>query len=143
METTVEQRIEQGEKMLDKLDIYAPYVVAFKKEQIVCFFENFGGYFAFQDSELQNKIQEFEKQYRGTIFAVTHEFTEFGELYSFLFIPEEKEEWDMVLEDAGETELGGKKYYTFAYVWNKTEDAFSEFGSIMIETFGGGIRRIG
>ena len=30
----------------------------------------------------------------------------------------------------------------FAYVWNKDDDQCSEFGSITVQSFGGGIRRI-
>lgn len=29
-----------------------------------------------------------------------------------------------------------------AYVWNKDDDWSSEFGSVMVQSFGGGIRRI-
>ena len=34
-------------------------------------------------------------------------------------------------------------YYAFAYVWNKDDDTCSEFGTITLSSFGGGIRRIG
>ena len=33
-------------------------------------------------------------------------------------------------------------YIVFAYVWNKTDDYCSEFGSIGVKSFGGGIRRV-
>ena len=32
--------------------------------------------------------------------------------------------------------------YAFAYVWNKDDDWCSEFGSVTVQSFGGGIRRI-
>ena len=34
-------------------------------------------------------------------------------------------------------------YYAFAYVWNKDDDFCSEFGTIGLKSFGGGIKRIG
>jgi hypothetical protein len=34
-------------------------------------------------------------------------------------------------------------HYAFAYVWNKTNEHLSEFGDVMVQAFGGGIRRIG
>ena len=33
--------------------------------------------------------------------------------------------------------------YAFAYVWNKDDDDCSEFGTVALSSFGGGIRRIG
>jgi hypothetical protein len=35
------------------------------------------------------------------------------------------------------------QYYVYSYVWNKTEPMFSEFGDIVVQSFGGGIKRIG
>ena len=36
-----------------------------------------------------------------------------------------------------------KDHIVFAYVWNKDDDYCSEFGSIGVRSFGGGIRRVG
>lgn len=36
----------------------------------------------------------------------------------------------------------GNMYYVSAYVWNKTDDWCSEFGTIGIRSFGGGIKRV-
>ena len=33
-------------------------------------------------------------------------------------------------------------FYSYAYVWNKTDDNCSEFGTIGIRSFGGGIKRV-
>ena len=33
-------------------------------------------------------------------------------------------------------------YYALAYVWNKSNDAFSVFGDIVVRAFGGGIKRM-
>jgi hypothetical protein len=34
-------------------------------------------------------------------------------------------------------------FYAFAYVWNQTHEQLSEFGDVVVQSFGGGIRRIG
>ena len=39
--------------------------------------------------------------------------------------------------------MEGNKGFAFAYVWNKSDEQSSEFGTIAIESFGGGIKRIG
>ena len=59
-----------------------------------------------------------------------------GECYDFLFIPDYEEEWNEVLYRQGRT------FYAYAYVWNKTDDYCSEFGTIGICSFGGGIKRV-
>ena len=47
-----------------------------------------------------------------------------------------EEEWDEMLYRQGRT------FYAYAYVWNKTDDYCSEFGTIGIRSFGGGIKRV-
>ena len=47
-----------------------------------------------------------------------------------------EEEWDEMLYRQGRT------FYAYAYVWNKSDDYCSEFGTIGICSFGGGIKRV-
>lgn len=136
MNTTKIERKEKAIELMKKLDIYKPYIKGFKENDEVCFFECFGGFWAWQDEELQNKIKEIEEKYNCTVYAVTHEYTEFGELYDFLIVTYYKEEWDELLLKFG------NKHHAFAYVWNKDDDSCNEFGTILIQSFGGGIRRI-
>jgi hypothetical protein len=39
--------------------------------------------------------------------------------------------------------INSKEFYAFSYVWNKSNDMFSEFGDIVVKSFGGGLKRIG
>ena len=136
MNITNEQKKEKAIEIMQKLDIYAPYIRGFREENQVCFFEAFGGFWAWQEPELMAKIKEFETQYNVLVYAVTHEFTNFGECYDFLYISDYEEEWDEMLYSQG------NMYYTFAYVWNVDDDFCSEFGTIGIRSFGGGIKRV-
>ena len=103
---------------------------------MVCFFENFGGFWAYQEPELAAKIKEIEKTYKVLVYAVTHEYLEFGECYDFLYVPDYKSEWKYALIPQKDI------FYSYAYVWNKTDDFCSEFGTIGIRSFGGGIKRV-
>lgn len=47
-----------------------------------------------------------------------------------------EEEWNEMLYKQGRT------FYAYAYVWNKTDDFCSEFGTIGVCSFGGGIKRV-
>lgn len=136
MNTTKIERKEVALNYMKKLDIYKPYIEGFKKEDNVCYYEQFGGFWAWQNEELVAKMKEIEKEHNATCYAITHEYTEFGELYDFLLVTDYKEEWDSLLEKVN------KSFYAFAYVWNKDDDCSSEFGTVVLQSLGGGIRRI-
>lgn len=122
--------------LMKTLDIYTPYIQGFMDDDKVCFFENFGGFWVYQEPEIEAKMREIEKKYNCTVYAITHEFTEFGECYDFLIVTNYPEEWNNLV--CG----NGNKHYAFAYVWNKDDEWCSEFGTIGVQSFGGGIRRI-
>ena len=133
---TREQRKEQAVAFLKQLDIYKPYIRGFEDKDKVCFFERFGGFWVDQEPQLFEKMQELENKFNFTVYAITHEYTEFGECYSFLMVTDYPEEWNDLLYTEGGV------HYAFAYVWNKDVDYFSEFGTIGVKSFGGGITRV-
>lgn len=129
---------EEAIKRLTRLNIYKPYINGFKaKAQKVCFFENFAGFWVNQEPEIEAKMKEIEQEYGCTVYAITHEFTAFGECYDFIVVSQYKEEWDYELE-----KVQSSTFYSFAYVWNKTNEWCSEWGTIELRTFGGGIKRV-
>ena len=139
MNTTKEQRKIKALELMQKLDIYKPYIKGFETDNKVCYFERFAGFWAWQDEDLIAKLKEIEEKYNCTVYAITHEFTEFGELYDFLLVTDYPEVWkDLVYKGRI-----NNQHYAFAYCYNKDDDFCSEFGTIAIESFGGGIRRIG
>ena len=121
---------------LKTLNIYKPYIDGFAKKGRVCFFERFAGFWVDQEPEIEAKMKEIEQEHGCIVYAITHEFTSFGECWSFLMMSQYEEEWEMTLEEL-------KDGYAFAYVWNKDDDLCSEFGTIVVKSFGGGITRIG
>ena len=137
MNTTIEERKEKAIEIMKALDIYKPYIKGFKEENSVCYFEGFGGFLAWQNPELIEKIKEIEESHHCTVYAITHEITSIGEFYDFLVVTDYKEEWNELIE-----ECPNKKFYAFAYVWNRDDEYCSEFGSVVLQSFGGGIRRI-
>ena len=123
---------------MKSLDILPAYINKFEKDGTVTLFDGFGGYYIGEDneSELLKKIKAFEVETGSIVYAVTHTFTQFGELYEFLCISNYEEEWEDTLEEI-------KEGYAFSYVWNKTDAWCSEFGTIAVKSFGGGITRVG
>lgn len=134
MNTTTKK--EKAIQFLKEMDIYAPYIKGFREKDMACFFENYGGFWVDQEPELYAKMRELESKYSCLVYAVTHEFTEFGECYSFLIVTNYPEEWDELVCSEG------SRHSAFAYVWNKDDDWCSEFGSVLVRSFGGGIKRI-
>ena len=123
-------------ELLKEMDIYTPYIKGFQEKGMVCYFKNYGGFWIDQEPELYAKLKELEKKHNCLVYAVMHEYTEFGECYSFLLVTDYKSEWRTLMWSEG------NKHSAFAYVWNKDDDWCSEFGSIMVQSFGGGIKRI-
>jgi hypothetical protein len=128
---------EQAIKYLQQLDIYTPYIKGFEENDHVCFFEHYAGFWVYQEPEIEAKMKELEKEYNCRVYAITHEFTQFGECYSFLIVTAYEEEWDRSVVSEK------NNHYAFAYVWNKDDDWCSEFGTVVVKSFGGGIKRIG
>lgn len=137
MNITMENKKQKAIELMKKLDIYEPYIRGFEKDNLVCYFEGFGGFWAYQEPELMNKIKEFEKEHNTLVYAVTHEYTCFGECYDFLYISDFKGDWNEMLIKQGNT------FYAYAYVWNKDDEYCSELGTIALHSFGGGIERVG
>ena len=129
---------EKAIECMQKLNIYKPYIKKFEKDDMVTLFEGFGGFYIneHQEPELLNKIKKFEEETSSLVYAVTHEIFEFGECYSFLCISKYKSDWDYSVE------ITPQGAYVWAYVWNKNNDMCSEYGTIGVISFGGGIQRI-
>lgn len=136
MNITMENKKQKAIELMNKWDIYKPYIKGFKDSNNVCFFEGFGGYWAWQEPELMAKIKEFEEKHNALVYAVTHEYTDFGECYDFLYISDYEDDWEYMFSKEGTT------FYVGAYVWNKDVEWCSEFGTIGIRSFGGGIKRV-
>ena len=49
MNITKEIKKQKAIELMNKLDIYKPYIKGFKDKNSVCFYENFGGFWAYQE----------------------------------------------------------------------------------------------
>ena len=124
-------------ELMKQIGIYKPYIDGFEKEDQVCFFEQFAGFWVYQEPDIEAKMKQLEKEYECRVYAITHKLTQFGECYSFLIVTAYEEEWDRSVVSEK------NNHYAFAYVWNKDDDWCSEFGTIVVKSYGGGIKRIG
>ena len=124
-------------KRMEILGLFKPCIKAFTKYDEVQLTEPFGGLYEFSDNEeLNAKIKEFEEEYNALVYHVIHTPTQFGDLYSFLYVSDYAEEWEMDNADI-------KDGYAVAYVWNKSDDWMSEIGGIAVQEKFGGLVRVG
>lgn len=128
-------KVQEAIRSMRKLGIFIEYVEEFEKNGKVLIYEDFIGY-QIEDPKLLKKIEEIENN-GNCVYAVTHDYTDFGELYDFLIVTKYPEEWCYYIKD-----IGTMVKTAYAYVWNKSEEYRSEYGRIAVESFGGGIKRI-
>lgn len=133
----LEQQKAKAVEYLRMLGIFKPYIQGFKQSDKVCFFEQFGGFWVCQEPEIEKKMREIEQEHDCKVYAITHEKVYGDDMWSFLVVTSNPQEWaDLVGRS-------GNGFYAFAYTWNRSYDYGSEFGDIFLQSFGGGIRRIG
>ena len=136
MNVSMENKKIEAIKRMKELDLYEPYIKSFEKRNEIFLSEMTGGVYEFSgDKELIEKIKEFETEYNTLVYHVIHTYTDFGELYNFLYVSDYEEEWEF-----DNTDL--KDGYVYAYVWNKTDEWCSEIGSIGVRGQFGGIIRV-
>lgn len=128
---------EEAIKRMQALGLFKPCIKSFTKYDEVQLSEPTGGLYEFSDdAELNAKVKEFEEENNALVYHVIHTYTQFGELYNFLFVGDYKEDWEI-------DDVGIKNGYVLAYVWNKSDDWMSEMGDIMVQGRFGGIVRVG
>lgn len=129
---------EKAIECLSELDVAPFYIEKFVDEGKVYVFENFIGYKVERFAELQAKIKDYERERNCIVYAVTHEVFAFGECFSFLNVPIYEEDWKYLVSG-----VGLYLHRVMAYVWNKSQEHCSESGSVIINSFIGGISRVG
>lgn len=135
MNVSMETKKAEAIKRMKALDLYKPYIIAFEKRDKIYLSEMTGGVYEFDsDAELVAKVKEFEEENNALVYHVIHTFTQFGELYSFLYVSDYEDEWEMDNADITDG-------YALAYVWNKDDEWCSEIGSIGVKGKFGGIVR--
>ena len=94
-----------------------------------------GALYWVEDEEVLKKVREVEEQYDITVYHLIHNKTEFGELYSMLYVEnsDENYKYDNELLNDG---------IQYAYVWNMDDEDCSEFGTIGIKPVAGGLVRV-
>ena len=132
--TRTEQKTEAIERM-KMLNMHENAIREFEQEDKLNMSEYMGALY-WLNEEQEELIKEFEQKNEAVVYHVIHDYTDFGELLSLLYVSKTKCEWKYDREDL-------KAGYTCAYVLNLDADDCSEFGGICIRPSFGGIVRLG
>lgn len=127
MKISVADKKAEAVKRMNLLGIYPETIQQFDKEDFVSVSEPpIGAYFWVQGEEL-DRIREFEKNYNALVYTVVRgRYSEIGTLDAYLYVSDEKEEWERDIENIHNNEA-------FAYVYNHDYPEQSEFGYIGIK----------
>jgi len=136
MTTFQERQKAEAISRMRKLKLHKNAIKEFDKEGKINFSEWIGALY-WADEKLTKILDEFKKSYPDLLpYHAIHNNTEFGELYSILYVSGDEEEWRLDNDDISDG-------YAMSYVYNCTEPTFSEFGSIAIKPSFGGLIRVG
>lgn len=134
----MDKQKEQAVEWLREFDVCDKFLKQFiENGQVTVFHSNIGRDISEYHSEVQQKIKELEDDHGCLVYAVIHNRFSFGECFSFLIVSKYEEDWDISVQF-----LDINRYRAFSYVWNKTDDSLSEFGSIIVDAFYGCLQRV-
>lgn len=120
-------------KRMKKLELHQNVIKEFEQEGKLNISEK--GVLFWLNEEQKKYVHEFEKESDNLVFHIIHSFTEFGELYTMLYVSKHQEEWERDIEDIDND-------ICCAYVKNISDDWCSEYGYIGFKKFIGGLVRV-
>lgn len=94
-----------------------------------------GGFLYWIEGEMLTKIRDVEERYNIVVYHAIHDYTDFGEILTLMYVSDDEEEWEMDRDDL-------TNGYPCAYVINLDDDYCSEFGSVQVVPQIGGLKRI-
>mgnify|MGYP004639393735 CR=1 FL=1 len=96
---------------------------------------SFFGALYFLDDGQKARVRQFEDESGGLVYHVIHDYTDLGEMLSFLYVSKYEDEWSRDREDL-------KEGIPLVYVANLTDEMCSEYGSIGVKPYMDGVLRI-
>lgn len=121
-----EKKIEAIKRMR-LLGIHKPTISLFKNEDIVQIsVPPIGAFFPLSDKDM-GRLRQFEEDFDALVYMVVRTYSSIGLMDSFLYVPDNRDVWDMEREDI---EFG----QVAAYVYNHEIPECSETGLIGVET---------
>lgn len=126
MNIAIEDKKVEAVKRMKMLGIFNETVRQFEKDGYVSRSDPpVGAYYWVEGEELE-QLREFEKEHDCLVYTVVRAYTSIGTMDSYLFVGDNKEEWQWDREDL-------KEGYPFSYTINRSDPDLSEFGYIGVK----------
>lgn len=132
---TREEMKSKAVEIMRELHISKNVVEEFKHHDKLNESEGIGALYWLNEEE-QQMVKEFEEESGHVVYHVIHSFTNYGEMYSMLFVSKYKEDWQVTCD-----KFDGGQYRVYSYVYNKTDPWMSDMGSILVRPSIGGLIR--
>lgn len=121
-------------KRMKMLKMSKEVIRQFEEEDVLNLSESIG-YLYWLDNEQKEIVRKFEEKFGFIVYTAIHDYTDFGEMLSLLYVSPYSSEWK---QDRQDIEEG----YALVYVVNLSMPDCSEFGSIGIRPSIGGLIRV-
>ena len=131
-----DEQIKEAIFRMGKLGIMTPVIKQFAEDGKIQQSERAGigdGIMFYLDEEIRPKVEKFEKEHGALVYHAIMNNTEFGKMYSLLYVSKYKSEWERDNEDMNDG-------YIFSFVLTEG-DYSNEFGSIGVKAVNGGLAR--
>ena len=131
-----DKQIKEALRRMKSLKMAEGVIIQFKDEGLLNQSETTvlgGGICYWPNEEILDKVREFEDEYGALVYHIIKSITNFGTMYSMLYVSKHEEEWAMDRDDI-------KNGQAYANVYNDKLH-FSEIGAIGILPENGGLRR--
>ena len=123
MKVSIEEKKAEALERMKMMGYWGQAREAFRKRNAVFVNEPPFGAVYDLDPQMKEDVKKFEQEHNALVYMVVRAFTVFGVLDSYLYVSDEKEEWDMDRADIAEG-------LVFTYTVNNDAPDCSEFGSI-------------
>ena len=134
------EQVEQACRYMHALDYFADAVDEFRRYgRVYKSVGRFGGLYELSNED-QNIVNRFEAKTGSKVYAAIEHSLGDDECLTLLCVSKYKEDWAYD-EDNLKEKLPNAQHYVFAWVENKTCDWCSEYGTVIVQSVGGGLRR--
>lgn len=131
---TKEEMKDEALKRMKMLKMLSQPIKEFKNENKLNLSERCGILY-WLDDEQEKMVRDWEEKTGNLVYHVVHNYTNFGEMYTFLYVSKYKDEWEMDNADL-------KDGIPICYVMNKDMPDCSEYGAASIKPAIGGVMRV-
>lgn len=133
MKITRNEKKQEALKRMKYLKLHSNTLRELEREDVVNYSEAYGILY-WLDEKWLGLVKDFEIKHKALVYHAIHNYTEFGELLTLLYVSDYKNEWEADWDDLHEG-------HAVAYVINLDDETCSEFGGVGIKPQFGGLVR--